>query len=86
MLHPDSSIRLFWDIVTALFVLVLIWLVPFYIGFETWKSKPMSVLSTIMDVWFIIDVFLNFRTGYVDHGATVMDKKKVRRKLRNVDL
>ena len=46
----------------------------------------MSVLSTIMDVWFIIDVFLNFRTGYVDHGATVMDKKKVRRKLRNVDL
>lgn len=37
----------------------------------------MSTLSSIMDVWFIIDVFLNFRTGYVDHGATVMDKKKI---------
>ena len=77
MLHPESSYRLFWDIVTAFFVLILIWLVPFYIGFETWSSPGMSVVSSVMDVWFIIDVFLNFRTGYVDHGATVMDKKKI---------
>jgi len=77
ILHPESQYRLFWDIVTALLVLILIWLIPFYIGFNTWSSDTMNSLSVFMDVWFIFDVFLNFRTGFVDHGATVMDSNKI---------
>ena len=77
ILHPESQYRLFWDIVTALLVLVLIWLIPFYIGFNTWSSDTMNALSVFMDVWFICDVFLNFRTGFVDHGATIMDSNKI---------
>ena len=30
-------------------------------------------VNVFLDVWFIIDVILNFRTGYVDHGVMVMD-------------
>jgi len=77
ILHPESQYRLFWDIVTALLVVILIWLIPFYIGFDTWSSEKMNALSVFMDVWFICDVFLNFRTGFVDHGATVMDTNKI---------
>ena len=62
---------------TALLVVILIWLIPFYIGFDTWSSEKMNALSVFMDVWFICDVFLNFRTGFVDHGATVMDSNKI---------
>ena len=78
VIHPESTYRMCWDVVTAMFVLVLIWLVPFYLGFETW-NPPQGVknFSTVMDVWFIFDVFLNFATGYVDHGATVMTPKKI---------
>ena len=77
LLHPESEYRLIWDIATAVFVLVLIWLVPFIIGFETWHSDSMNTFSIVMDLWFVADLLLNFRTGYVDHGATVMDSKKI---------
>ena len=78
LVHPESSYRLVWDIVTAFFVLVLIWLVPMYIGFTTWETPTFLVhFGYVMDIWFITDVILNFRTGYVDHGATEMDPKKI---------
>ena len=35
-------------------------------------SLPLSV-----DFWFAIDIILNFRTGYVNHGTVVMDPKKI---------
>ena len=77
IVHPESSLRMCWDIVTAVFVLVLVWLVPFYVGFDTWSSPTMSTFSRVMDVWFLLDLVLNFRTGYVDHGATIMNPKKI---------
>jgi len=46
LVHPESSYRLVWDIITAFFVLVLIWLVPMYIGFTTWETpKSLKVLG-----------------------------------------
>ena len=32
LIHPESRYRLWWDMLTALSVLYLIWLVPFYVG------------------------------------------------------
>ena len=40
----------------------------------------MKAFHLFIDVWFIIDVVLNFRTGYVDHGVMVMDQKKIAKK------
>jgi len=78
LIHPDSRYRLWWDLITAIYVVYLIWLVPFSIGFEQWyPSTGLKSFNVIIDVWFIIDVILNFRTGYVDHGVMVMDQKKI---------
>ena len=32
LIHPESRYRLWWDMLTALSVLYLIWLVPIYVG------------------------------------------------------
>lgn len=32
LIHPDSRYRLWWDLITALYVVYLLWLVPFSIG------------------------------------------------------
>lgn len=29
------------------------------------------------DFWFAVDIILNFRTGYLNHGTVVMDSKKI---------
>ena len=40
----------------------------------------MKSFHLFIDIWFIIDVVLNFRTGYVDHGVMVMDQNKIAKK------
>ena len=81
LIHPDSRYRLWWDMITAFYVVYLIWLVPFSIGFEQWyPNSGMKSFNVLIDVWFIIDVILNFRTGYVDHGVMVMDQQKITKK------
>ncbi|GMI06393.1 hypothetical protein TrRE_jg6801 [Triparma retinervis] len=81
LIHPDSRYRLWWDMITAFYVVYLIWLVPFSIGFEQWyPNSGMKSFNVLIDIWFIFDVILNFRTGYVDHGVMVMDQKKIMKK------
>ncbi|GMH85024.1 hypothetical protein TL16_g10099 [Triparma laevis f. inornata] len=78
LIHPDSRYRLWWDMITAIFVLYLIWLVPFSIGFDAWyPNSTMKGFNNLIDVWFAFDVALNFRTGFVDHGVMVMDQRKI---------
>jgi len=80
LIHPDSRYRLWWDMITAFYVIYLVWLVPFSIGFDYWYPSPgIATVNTIIDIWFIVDVILNFRTGYVDHGVMVLDSKRIMR-------
>jgi hypothetical protein len=78
LIHPDSRYRLWWDMITAIFVLYLIWLVPFSVGFDSWYPTTfLYYLNWFIDGWFILDVILNFRTGFVDHGVMVLDSKRI---------
>jgi CRP-like cAMP-binding protein len=78
LIHPDSRYRLWWDMLTAFYVLYLIWLVPFSVGFDRWYPSPtINNLNVLIDGWFIVDVILNFRTGYVDHGVMVLDSERI---------
>ena len=48
------------------------------IGFDWYKiPKPQKIVLILLDVWFAIDIILNFRTRYVYHGTVIMDSKKV---------
>ena len=37
----------------------------------------MHLLYSTKDFWFAVDIILNFRTGYLNHGTVVMDSKKI---------
>jgi hyperpolarization activated cyclic nucleotide-gated potassium channel 2 len=78
VIHPESPYRMGWDMVTAGLVVVLMWLIPFSLGFDEWETpEGFDSLSLFMDVWFLTDILINFRTGYVDHGATILQPKKI---------
>merc|ERR1711965_1128901 len=81
MISPNGVFRLIWDVFIALFIFYVIVTEPMSMGF--WRprilrdSMPLGVVNRVMDVVFIIDLGLNFRTGYftVD-GVLIMSPVK----------
>lgn len=78
VIHPNGLFRRGFDVFTVIWVLVLVFVVPFQIGFDWYElSKAQKTCLNLLDVWFAIDIVLNFRTGYICHGTVVLDGKKI---------
>ena len=42
------------------------------------KETGWKILGWFVDAWFLIDIYLNFHTGYVHNGYIIMDLEKIR--------
>ena len=78
IIHPYDRFRRMFDMATVIWVLLLVFYIPLEIGF-VWYEPPsiQKVLFMILDIWFAVDIILNFRTGYIYHGTVVLDSKKI---------
>mmetsp|Transcript_3596 Transcript_3596/g.5214 ORF Transcript_3596/g.5214 Transcript_3596/m.5214 type:complete len:819 (-) Transcript_3596:192-2648(-) len=77
-LNPNGRFRRYFDLITVVWVMMLVFSIPFEIGFNWYiTSDRYNNFSTILDIWFAIDIILNFRTGYIFHGTVVMDPDKI---------
>lgn len=78
VLHPNGSIRRIFDFFTVIWVLILVFVIPFLIGFDWYvEPKGQKIFMNLLDIWFAIDIVLNFRTGYIHHGTIIMTPKKI---------
>ena len=78
---PRDNFRLHWDALMALCVCYNCLIVPVRIGFsEKSKWSPLAITDLVIDLLFLLDIFLNFHTGFDDAGYVLMDRKLVRRK------
>mmetsp|Transcript_34141 Transcript_34141/g.44068 ORF Transcript_34141/g.44068 Transcript_34141/m.44068 type:complete len:456 (+) Transcript_34141:104-1471(+) len=81
MWDPQTPARISWDFFIIIPLLVYLSVVmPFKMCFN-FDSKPMSIMflwELMIDIIFMCDIILNFRTGYLDeHDVTIMDPGKV---------
>ena len=79
LILPFSRLRTAWDFLTMLMVLyTAIWL-PMYVVHDITVPMGVTVWEMVVDLTFLVDILLNFRTAYVEpEGAVlVVDKKKI---------
>mmetsp|Transcript_58003 Transcript_58003/g.184251 ORF Transcript_58003/g.184251 Transcript_58003/m.184251 type:complete len:838 (+) Transcript_58003:206-2719(+) len=76
---PNTKFRRIWDI-TQIFVLLYIsFMAPIRVGYSQSPEGPMFVFEFLIDVYFYIDVILNFFTGFeADDGVLVFDLRLIR--------
>ncbi|EDO49064.1 predicted protein, partial [Nematostella vectensis] len=81
VIHPFSTFRWYWDILLIIFIFMHVLLLPVSIAF---LSDDLSIhwliLNGVSDVFFVVDIFLNFRTGIVDPNnqeEVILDKKVI---------
>ena len=66
-LHPEKLFRVSWDGIMLVLLLYIAVMVPIELGsFKLNQTKAHIVLDVLVDLLFIIDIGLNFRTGYYD--------------------
>ena len=82
VLHPHSSFAMTWQIGTTLFILLSTLYIPFELAFDyvtsfetTLAAAVFHVLNPFVDVYFLIDMVLQFRVAYQDDGDLVQDSK-----------
>ncbi|KAJ8603913.1 hypothetical protein CTAYLR_009715 [Chrysophaeum taylorii] len=77
MLSPHGMYRIAWDSMMALLVMYIVISVPFQLGFSPSIPIELLVFEYILDFIFIMDVFVNLRTGYTnERGRLELDPKK----------
>ena len=81
MLHPESRFRVGWDLLMLMLLIYVAVLVPLATFFSIGHSSAHIMWDGFVDLAFLVDMVLNFRTGYIDKAKVlVLDRAKVRRR------
>jgi len=68
LIDPNSSFKVIWDISLLLSIIYSAIISPFFIGFNLDENIDfIFYLEALIDLFFIIDVVLNFLIPYYDH-------------------
>uniref|UniRef100_A0A7S1CN86 Cyclic nucleotide-binding domain-containing protein n=1 Tax=Bicosoecida sp. CB-2014 TaxID=1486930 RepID=A0A7S1CN86_9STRA len=77
VIAPDSELRRNWDLVSVAFIFMNALAIPFWVAFNAETPVAWQVLDVCVDIFFMLDIVLNFRTGYIDDGELVMRAKPI---------
>ncbi|GMH51745.1 hypothetical protein TL16_g01078 [Triparma laevis f. inornata] len=77
MFRPTSPRRLAWDILMMFLLIYVAIVAPYRIGFGADASGNWKTWETVLDMLFILDLFVNFRTGYFFEEEEVMEQNRV---------
>ncbi|XP_065558176.1 uncharacterized protein LOC136025976 isoform X3 [Artemia franciscana] len=80
VINPDGNFYFYWLGVISSFVLYYLWALIVRQAFPELQDEyqiTWFVLDTIGDIVYILDLLLQFRTGYLEQGLIVEDTKKL---------
>lgn len=79
-IYPDTYVHLIWSLSTVFFVLWTGILLPVTVAVVHSDRRPVwwEIIDILADVFFIVDVFLNFRCVYTDTwGSQITNTHKI---------
>lgn len=66
----NSNIKKVWDILGLVFIVYLTFQIPFSLTFLNYQE--MTGILTITEIFFVLDLVLNFFTGYIKRGDHIV--------------
>lgn len=80
VIHPiKSKFRRDWDLLLCVLIIYNALAVPYRISFSTEQPNWVQVLDYLVDSLFMIDIPLNFITGFVYKGETILSPSRIAR-------
>ncbi|GAB4818740.1 hypothetical protein N2152v2_005786 [Parachlorella kessleri] len=78
VINPLSAFRARWDLLIVLAIFYSCATLPLRAAFGDNQVGPFFMFDMGLTVFFLVDIILNFNTGYDDDGIIVMEKSRVR--------
>jgi hypothetical protein len=78
IIKENSYFRTIWDFYLLILIIVSCLLIPYQIAFKHNVSVSGSILIYLIDLFFFIDIFLNFYTSYRSQGLEVVESAKIK--------
>lgn len=75
-IRENSKFRIVWDLFILILIISSCILIPFQISFQNVVYRLGTVIIYLVDLFFLIDIFLNFFTSYRSRGTEITDRKK----------
>ena len=75
--HPESSLIVLWDMIAMIFIIYQSIEVPFRICFDIPLKGAWNTLEFIITISFMLDILLNFNTGFYSRGSLIMNRKEI---------
>ena len=69
--------KLAWDIICMIFIVYLAITVPYKICFNIIYVGAWAYLDIVMTLFFLVDIMIEFNTGFYFKGALVLDRKAI---------
>ena len=80
VVNPDSSLYYTWLFIVSLSVLYNIWTLIVREAFPEFQlilDDYWTSMDIVTDIVFMVDILVQFRTGYLEQGLMVYDTKKL---------
>ena len=86
-LHPEGRVRKFWNLLVVLLICFCAVAVPLEMGYERGMRSALGVagwrawshFNLFVDLSFLMDILLNFRTGFMVEGEVVTETARIAR-------
>ena len=78
VLKEHGQFRVVWDLAMVVLVLVTCVFIPYQLAFQHDVDVVGSIVIYCLDLVFLIDIVLNFRTTYRDNGTEIEDRAMIR--------
>lgn len=76
--HPESPFMVGWGLASALLTIYLAVEIPLRLIFDYETPPWLKISDTLVTIFFAIDIFIRFNTGYFDEGQLIKEKALVR--------
>ena len=64
MINPEGRFRRTWDMLVGLLLVYTALALPYRVAFEDSTPLGWMIVDGIMDCFFVVDIVLNFMTGF----------------------
>jgi potassium voltage-gated channel Eag-related subfamily H protein 7 len=69
-----------WTLITMMWIMQSAIVIPTRLGFSSKANAFTACLDYLSEIWFLVDIWMNFHIGFVDHdtGEDVLNREMIR--------
>ncbi|CAD8091652.1 unnamed protein product [Paramecium primaurelia] len=77
IIRPEEPKKIIWDLIGMSFIFIQMITIPLILTFSFEISGGFAIFNDIMDYYFLIDILLQFQTGYYEGGYFVSQRRQI---------